>query len=1058
MKEHRCRFKLSFRQFILWMFAFFLSMNLYAQDITQTGNVVDEYNDPMIGVTVQVKGVARGTTTNLDGDFTINCPTGSTLILSFMGYRTVEHKVTGKKLEVKMQEDSQMLEEVVVVPYGGVMPKKNVSGAMSSVGAATIEQRTPVSILDALQGAAPGLQITSSSGAPGSTSFVTMRGASTFDDSGVSPLYVVDGVIADNIDNISPVDIQQIDIIKDAASAAIYGARSANGVILITTKSGQAGKPRVNISYRHSFRNVANRIPQVNAFESRLSMAATDLNNPAKTLEKFSARTDSVGLQYSTNYNYQDLLFRTGSLDEVSAQISGGTKEFSYRTSINYQSDKGVIKTSFNDRFTATVNTDYNPWKGVKFITRINLSNSKKNTIKDAVLQDAMRRDPDMIIWYPDGELIPYYASGGRRNPIAELEQRTDETEVYRGTFYQGLAWNFTPWLKLDANVSADYQSEENVFFTSKYLEGSDNGRNAGSNKNIQRLKYTGEAYLNFNKTFANDHVVNAMIATSFESVKGKEYKIGGSYFNSEDIHYMNMATVKDLANVYTTGYDQSMASFFGRVMYNWKSRYSVTATLRYDGSSLFGSENRWGAFPSVMGSWRFSDEPFLGSLSDILSDGKLRVSYGVTGNDKIGRYEHVTAYTSGSASYNGVGGVIPGTKYGNPALKWEQTTQSNFGLDLTFLHGRIVFAADYYIKNTKDLLADLNLPYTTGYDKMRVNLAGIENKGIELSLTATPVRTKDFSWLTTVNWWKNKNKITELAREDYIHDSAWLVAKGRTAGIWYGYESLGVYEYDASNAYTSDYKTRLKPVFQRDNEGNVIIGLNGQPTLLKYTLPDGSDYTGDVGQMTVNGVIAGGGDVIWYNKADENGKYDNVINSNDQKELGEANPEWFASWNNSFSYKNFSLSFNFFMSWGGLVWNDLKRYYSSWGGNTHKQTPEYILQGWKYPGEITNWYALDSRARKTNNHSMSLNSMFLEDATFIRLQSARFSYTLDRKFLSRLPFNSVDVYVYGNNLLTWTNYSGFDPELGGSVLAPGKDKSVYPKNREFGLGLNVGF
>ena len=268
----------------------------------------------------------------------------------------------------------------------------------------------------------------------------------------------------------------------------------------------------------------------------------------------------------------------------------------------------------------------------------------------------------------------------------------------------------------------------------------------------------------------------------------------------------------------------------------------------------------------------------------------------------------------------------------------------------------------------------------------------------------------------------------------------------------------MGVYEYDASNAWTEDYTTRLTPVFQRDENDNVIIGLNGQPTLVHYLLPDGSVYNGTVAQMMVNGVTAGGGDVIWYNKPDENGILDNVINSNDQTVLGNATPDWYASWSNSLQYKNFSLSFNFFLSWGGKVWNDLKRYYSSWGGNTHKQTPEYILQGWKYPGEITSWYALDSKARKTNNHSMSLNSQFLEDGTFLRLQSARLSYTLENKWLKKTPFRTVQAYIYGNHLLTWTNYTGFDPEVTGGVLSPGKDNSKYPKNREFGFGVNVGF
>ena len=1054
-KEHKSKSLLWRLSLVLLVLSF--SVNMVAQTITQTGVVLDQTNETMIGVAVQVEGTTTGAITDLDGNFSINCNKGATLVFSFMGYKPVKIKANGQKMKIVMEEDAQALDEVVVVGFGS-MQKKHISGSMTTVDAKALEEKSAVSVFDALQGAAPGMQITSSSGAPGASSFVSIRGASTFSDDGVAPLFVVDGVIVDNIDDLSPSDIKQIDVMKDAASSAIYGARAANGVILITTKSGEAGKPRVDARYQHSFYTAARKLPQVNAFESRLSMAASDLDKADKTLEKFSARTDSVGVQYSTNYYYQDLLLRTGNRDDATVQISGGANSFKYRASLNYIGQTGIYINSKSDRYTANFNIDYSPWKNIKFITRARLVHTKTNDVKTSVIQDALRRDPDMIIWYPDGELIPYYSSGGRRNPVAEMTQRLDEKSSYQGSFYQGLEWDFTPWLKLNAEVNAFYASSRRLQFASKYLEGSDNGRNTGSDQNTQSWRYTGQAYLNFNKTFAKDHSVNVMVGTSFETINELVYKISGSYFISEDIHYMNLATVLDAGNTNTTGLEESMASFFGRFVYSWKSRYTLTALMRADGSSKFGVNNRWGYFPSVSAAWRFSDEPFMRWSSNVLSDAKLRASFGITGNDRIGRYEAYTTYTSGSQHYNGIGGVVPNSKYGNPNLKWEQTKQTNIGLDLTFLNGRIMFVADYYVKNTSDLLSELNLPYTTGYDKIRVNLASIQNKGVELSLTAVPVKTRDFSWNTTVNWWKNKNTITDLAREDYITGGAWLVAKGRPAGLWYGYKNMGIYEYNASNAWTPDFATRLTPVFERDDDGNVIIGLNGQPTLVKYLNPDGSEYTGEVAQMKVNNVVAGGGDVIWYNKPDENGVRDGDINSNDQTELGNANPDWYGSWINTFNYKNFSLSMNFYVSWGGLVWNDVKRYYTSWGGNTHKQSPEYILQGWKYPGEITSWYALNSRARKTNNHSMSLSDQFLEGATYIRLANLRLSYSVDRKLLNKTPFRSVQAFVYGTNLITWTNYSGFDPEVKASVLQPGKDSSTYPRSREFGFGVNVGF
>ncbi|MDE5701415.1 MAG: SusC/RagA family TonB-linked outer membrane protein, partial [Bacteroides sp.] len=671
-----------------------------------------------------------------------------------------------------------------------------------------------------------------------------IRGASTFSDDGVAPLFVVDGVIVDNIDDLSPSDIKQIDVMKDAASSAIYGARAANGVILVTTKAGEAGKPRVDARYQHSFYTPARKLPQVNAFESRLSLSGSQFSDASKTLEKFSARTDSVGVQYSTNYYYQDLLLRTGNRDEGNVQISGGANGFKYRASLNYVGQTGIYINSKSDRYTARFNVDYEPWKQIKFMTRVSLSYNKTNDVKTGVIKDALRRDPDMIVWYPDGELIPYYSSGGRRNPVAEMTQKLDEKSTYRGTFFQGLEWSFTPWLKLNGEIAAEYTSARRLQFSSKYLEGSDNGKNTGEDQNAQTWKYTGQAYLNFTKTIAKDHSLNAMIGTSFETTNNLTYRIGGSYFISEDIHYMNLATILDQSKTYTKGWEDTMASFFGRLVYSWKSRYTLTALMRADGSSKFGVNNRWGYFPSVSVAWRFSDEPFMRWANNVLSDAKLRGSFGITGNDRIDRYEAYTTYTSGSQNYNGIGGVVPNSKYGNPNLKWEQTKQTNIGLDLTFLNGRIMFVADYYVKNTSDLLSELNLPYTTGYDKIRVNLAKIQNKGVELSLTAVPVKTREFSWNTTVNWWKNKNTITDLAREDYITGGAWLVAKGRPAGLWYGYKNQGIYEYDASNAWTPDFATRLTPVFKRDDDGNVIIGLNGQPTLVKYLNPDGTDYT----------------------------------------------------------------------------------------------------------------------------------------------------------------------------------------------------------------------
>jgi TonB-linked SusC/RagA family outer membrane protein len=652
--------------YLLQLFSVFIIslFNAMAQDRIISGTVVDEStNEPLVGVTIMVKGTNKGTVTDLNGIFQISADIGSILQVSYVGYEEQEIKVTGDRISIRLRESIQQLDEVIVVGYG-TMKKRDITGAITSVDSKLIEERNPVNVFDALQGAAPGVTITSSSGAPGASFSVQVRGASTFEDSGVVPLYLVDGVSVDNIDNINPNDIKSIEILKDASSTAIYGTRGANGVVIITTKSGEAGKPRVDVRYNSGFSTISNKLPQVNYFESRLCLAATDFANPARTLEKFSARTDSTGLVNSTNYYYQDLLTRTGIRNDINVSISGGSQNARYRASVGYIGVNGIILTSYNDKYTGQLNVDYQPWKNLTFNTQVRLSNNKTNDIDEgSVLQGAMRRDPDMIVWYPDGTLIPYYASGGRRNPIQELVQRENLENNYQMSFTQGLVWKFTDWLNLSANFAGDFRVNRHTSFNSKELDGSsdENARkNTGRDDTSWVQKYAGDAYFNFNKTYSNVHTISATLGTNLETQKVENSNFSGSYFVTEAIHTMNMATVYDLENTNTTAQEYSLLGFFGRLNYSYKGRYLLQGSLRRDGSSRFGEKSRWGWFPSGSIGWRFSDESFMQWSNDFLTDGKLRMSYGKTGNDKVGYYEAITRYTAGSYFYNGVGGVVP--------------------------------------------------------------------------------------------------------------------------------------------------------------------------------------------------------------------------------------------------------------------------------------------------------------------------------------------------------------------------------------------------------------
>jgi TonB-linked SusC/RagA family outer membrane protein len=1024
-----------------------------------SGLVTDDSQAPVPGVNIIVEGTSLGTTTDAEGKYTLSITKeDAVLVFSFIGYATQRVPVEAKTvIDVSLAPDLTTLDEVVVVGYG-VQKKRDISGAIGHVSAESIQQRQAINVMDALQGAVPGLQVSSNSGAPGAGNSITLRGASTFTDGAVSPLFIVDGMIVTSIDAINPNDIKSIEILKDGASAAIYGARSANGVIIITTKSGADGSPRVDVRFLQSFSTMANKLPQVNAFERTLNDASTR----GQIMEKYNANPDSVGLVNSTSNDYQEILSQTARRSDVGLSISGGTNKLAYFTGLNFIDEEGVIITSYQKKATLRTNIDYTASEKLKFGSRIGFGYRKTNDISEGdALAWALKRITNYIVYYPDGSLAPVWAMGGQRNPVQEIVGRKRQSNHYDGSISNYLEFKFTDWLQFRASATGIFYLRRYNEFRSKELDAAgteDARKSAGADETDWNLTTIADAYLTANKTFSGDHSVTAMVGSSIQSDKRESLRYRGTAFLTESgPSTMNLLTLSSNAKeTYTYADSWGIASLFGRVTYSYKSKYILNGIMRIDGSSKFGPNNRWGKFPSVSAAWRFVDEGFMQWTNDVLSDGKFRVSYSTNGNDApLGAYDWQTLFEAGH-TYNGIGGVSSTTNYGNPSVKWEETNQTNFGLDLDFLSGRITFTGDYYIKTTRDLIQQINLPTSTGASTMWVNSASIENKGIELSVSAYPIpKTSNFSWQTTLNFFKNTNTILNLNREDYVKSNVWLVAQGTTAGNFFGYKQLGIYAYDASNAYTSDYSTRLTPVVQRDGDGNVIIGQNGQPTIEYYAMPNGEVYEGDVKQISVNGVTARGGDVIWENLRNAEGAYDDKIDDSDRKILGNAQPKGDISWTNNITYKKFMLTFNFYARWGGMIYNKFKHGYSSWGGNLHNQYPDYVRTGWKWPGQETEWYWISNNR---NYNYRELSSFFLEDGSFIRLRNVRLNYTLDSRISEKVFMKNVVLYIYGSNLLTWTNYSGFDPEIGGGVLTPGRDGATYPRKREIGFGVNVGF
>ena len=413
--------------------------------------------------------------------------------------------------------------------------------------------------------------------------------------------------------------------------------------------------------------------------------------------------------------------------------------------------------------------------------------------------------------------------------------------------------------------------------------------------------------------------------------------------------------------------------------------------------------------------------------------------------------------FTFGSYFYNNISGVQSGSagSIGNAKIKWEETTQTNAGLDLSFFKGRIKTVVDFYDKRTDGLLYKSNIPSELGYNYMRVNFGSIRNTGVEVDLSAVVIQKKDFSWKTGVNFSINQNEILSLGGSDYVTNGGWLVATGKPMGQFFGFQADGVYPYDESNAYTPDFKSRLTPVFQRDANNNVVLTAGLKPTLLGYKNADGTDFVGTPGKMSFG--TAGpmlGGDVV-IKDLDGNG----IIDDKDREVLGNGYAKWFGSWTNTINYKQFSLNFSFYGSFGNLIYNKATADISSLGNFNLTPPPYGVLNTWAHPGQITNIpLAFGDKLRYARNQQLHITSNDLEDGSFIRLRNARFAYNFDKKFMDKLSISSLSVYVYSNNILTWTSYSGFDPELGGSVLAPGEDAGKFPKKREFGVGVNLIF
>jgi len=998
--------------------------------------------EPLVGATVAEPGTANGTVTAADGRFSLKVSKrGASVQVSYIGFATRILRADAPTVEIVLEPDAQQIDEVMVVAYG-TMKKRDVTGAVASLSAEALEKKMASNVFEAMQGQVAGVHITAGSGQPGESASVNVRGISTFSSEGVKPLYVVDGIPMEDIDGINTSDILSVEVLKDAASAAMYGSRSANGVFLITTKGGQEGAPRVELKYYHSWGRLSHKLAQATRadrrnydLKRREYFLANKIGSPDESIRIIQ---DSLNASFNVDNDYQDILFQWAQKDQVDLSVSGGLPKMKYYGSLGYFNERGIVPNTDFQRLTARINADYNATPWLALHSRVSMGYTQKNGINEGQLMTAMlSRRPYFNLYYPDGTLAGVFQ--GQKSPLAQVEYTTDRTEYYKANLYQSFVVKIVDGLTFQTSVNANFYLNKRARVYPSMITDEWQKSNSGYQNDNLNWNWLNENYFTYKKSWG-DHNFSALLGFSEQRWRNDYNTFSGIDSSTDYITTMN-AFAANLILGETGSWQQnhSMASLFARVTYDYKSKYLFNANIRRDGSSRFSKKNRWGNFPSMSAAWRLSDERFMAFSRRVLDDAKIRVSYGITGNEQIGNYDYLYSYATGNI-YDGIGGVYP-ARLAVDNLRWEETRQTDVGLDLSFFNARLTLTADYYDKYTDGLLANMELPKESGFGSMRTNVGEVRNRGFELTVAGDLVRSKNFRWNASFNISRNWNSIEKLSNgEPYLTGSLWWVAEGGSIGDFYGYRQLGIFRYDESNAFTPDTWRQLTPVF----EGSTFQG---------YEL-DGQPYTGSVMQKKLpNGKPFRGGDVNWDEAP---GSRDGVIDENDRMVLGNALPTYTGGLSTTLTYKNLSLFVSFYYSFGAKIYNDAEHQRNMFKYSSTTPSPHVINNIWTKPGDA----ALYPRPYNDEyNNARYANSFYLEKGDFIRLQNIRLTYDLPERWSQALRIKSLQVYAFANNPLTWTAYSGYDPEFSSSnPLQIGKDTYRYPHKREFGLGMNLKF
>lgn len=1054
--------------------AVMVSTMAFAQKENFSGTIVDSTGEPIIGATVKVKGTTLGTVSDFDGRFQVAAPAGSTLVITYVGYQAKELKAAAD-MTITLIEDAKALSEVVVIGYG-VQKKSVVTASIAKVSSEDLEGKTHLRAEDALKGLAAGVTVTSSSGQPGSKSMIRIRGIGTINDS--NPLYIIDGLATDQngMELVNPYDIESVEVLKDAASGAIYGARAANGVILVTTKKGKQGKAQINYNFSYGWQSKWRKRDVVGATDYAILQNEKYINGGMAPLyaDPYNL-TDINGNKIVGNgTDWQDLVFNDNApIMQHDLSISGATEKLNYYLSMGYFQQEGIVGGNYGhsnyDRLTLRSNNSYTLFDDSKernFLNKLVLGANVSymrvhNTSIDAnstwgsVLGSALYMAPtlpvtvtgatadDMVAQFAKYDLfrdangdpytIPgYFGSyGEQNNPVAMLQGYP--TKNWSQKFMPKFTIDLQIWDNIKYHFS--YSAEQSFWgsdgaTTQKfYLSGNNNSDHTyasaykGNNSTWQI-----ENTLSYDKTIGA-HSFNVLLGQSATKFKGDELG-GGRWdlvnpqkpsinYSTGDIVYSedangNITGASAHFNVYGGPYtEHRLSSMFARVGYDFDERYMFQATVRRDGSSRFGSNNKYGVFPSFSLGWNIMNENFMEKTRSWLSNMKLRVSWGKNGNDNIGDFLYTTLTSMGSNYYFGKNSNMTigskANRLANPDLKWEESEQTNIGLDFGFFNGALTFTADYYIKKTNGMIIEMPIPSYVGESKPYGNVGDMENSGFEFELGYRG-HVGDFNYSIKGNASYLHNELKNLGNDtgflnygiSQFSDGGTRAENGQPFPFFYGYKTAGV--------------------FQNTAEVNAYVNKDGNP-IQPNAVP------GDLRFVDMNG--------------------DGQITSDDRTNIGSGTPDWTFGLNLGAEYKGFD--FNLFLQGvaGVDVFDATYRQdmvsgnYPSWmldrwsGEGTSNRVPRLAL------GDSKNWVCSD---------------LYVQDGSYLRLKNISLGYTLPRSLTQKVKISRLRMYVMAENLITWTKYWGYDPEIGSGSTSLGVDYGVYPQARTWTVGFNLSF